>query len=209
MPVFLPPVLHSGHLWAGRKVGLLGGSFNPAHEGHRHISLLALQRLRLDAVWWLVSPQNPLKSAKDMAPLPDRLQSASDTSRHPQIIPSAIETELGTRYTCDTLSALCRHFPRTRFVWLMGSDNLHQFHLWKNWQDIFKTVPVAVFARPPEGDSIRPAPAGQKFQRYKIDETNAAGLADRPAPCWTILHTPLNPLSATAIREKARRDTQQ
>ncbi len=209
MSVFLPPTLYGGRLWAGRKVGLLGGSFNPAHDGHRHISLLALQRLGLDAVWWLVSPQNPLKSTKDMAPLAERLQSALDASRHPRLIPTALETELGTRYTCDTLAALRRYFPATRFAWLMGSDNLHQFHLWNDWQDIFGSVPVAVFARPPEGDSIRASPAGQKFRRFQIDETNAAGLACRPAPCWTILHTPLNPLSATKIRESRRHNKKQ
>src|SRR5205814_9002 len=118
-------------------VGLLGGSFNPAHEGHRHISLYALKMLGLDAVWWMVSPQNPLKSKKDMAPLKTRMQSARDVSRHPKIFVTDIETHLGTQYTADTLSSLQEHFPRTKFVWLMGTDNLRQIHRWQEWQSIF------------------------------------------------------------------------
>ncbi len=200
MPLFPSPSIHSPHLWANMKVGLLGGSFNPAHEGHKHISLLALKMLKLDAVWWLVSPQNPLKSAKGMAPIKDRLDSARNVSRHPRIIPTDIETMMGTRYTVDTLSTLKHRFGNTRFVWLMGSDNLHQFHLWNDWQKIFQTVPVAVFDRPPEGNSLPATPAGLKFQRYRIDESNAGALALCEPPCWTVLHTVLNPLSSTAIR---------
>lgn len=201
--LFREPGLYGSGLWAGRKVGLLGGSFNPAHEGHRHISLLALKMLRLDAVWWLVSPQNPLKSAQGMQPLDVRLHSARKASDHPAIIPTAIERDLGTRYTADTVAALQHHFHTTHFVWLMGSDNLHQFHKWKNWQAIFNRVPVAVFDRPPGGNSLKTSVAGAKFQSSKIDETNAASLALRAPPCWTIFHTPLNPLSSTALRSAA------
>ena len=201
--MFNPPRLHSPHLWAGRRIGLLGGSFNPAHEGHRHISLLALKMLRLDAVWWLVSPQNPLKSARDMAPLDTRLTSAQATSAHPRIIPTTIENDLGTRYTADTIAQLQHHFGATHFVWLMGADNLHQFHKWKNWQSIFNRVPVAVFDRPPAGSTLKTSTAGGRFLRYKINEANAATLAGNPAPCWTILHVQLNPLSSTALRASA------
>lgn len=203
--MFNPPALYGSSLWAGRRVGLLGGSFNPAHEGHRHISLLALKMLKLDAVWWLVSPQNPLKSTKGMAPLEARLKNAQEASQHPAILPTTIETELGTQYTSDTIAQLQHHFRGTHFVWLMGSDNLHQFHKWKNWQSIFNRVPIAVFDRPPEGNSLKNSEAGLKFQDYKIDETNAGSLATRKAPCWTLLHIPLNPLSSTALRATAQR----
>jgi nicotinate-nucleotide adenylyltransferase len=132
-----------------KPTGLLGGSFNPAHAGHRHISLSAIDALGLDEVWWLVSPGNPLKAdATDMAPLAARLASARRTARHAPIRPSAIEQRLGTRYTVDTLAKLVRRYPDRRFIWLMGADNLAQFHRWRQWRRIARTVPIAVIARP-------------------------------------------------------------
>ncbi|HYD19796.1 MAG TPA: nicotinate-nucleotide adenylyltransferase, partial [Patescibacteria group bacterium] len=131
----------TAELWQNRTVGLLGGSFNPAHDGHRHISLYALRLLGLDAVWWMVSPQNPLKSAKEMASLATRMAGAIAASHHPKIHVTDIEQHLNTRYTADTLRALQARFPRTKFVWLMGTDNLRQFHRWQEWQEIFKMVP--------------------------------------------------------------------
>src|SRR6476469_5424146 len=129
-------------------VGLLGGSFNPAHRAHRRISLAAIDQLGLDEVWWLVSPGNPLKPAAGMAPLPARFASAVRMARRAPIRVTAIEQQLGTRYTTDTLRALKRRFPRNRFVWTMGADNLAQFHRWKDWRSIARMVPIVVFARP-------------------------------------------------------------
>ncbi len=132
----------------GLRIGLLGGSFNPAHEGHSHASELALKQLGLDYVWWLVSPQNPLKESRGMAGIAERLEGARKFNRHPRVIVTDIEHRLGTRFTIDTLRALKQRFPQLRFVWLMGSDNLVQIPRWRNWQEIFASVPVAVVARP-------------------------------------------------------------
>jgi nicotinate-nucleotide adenylyltransferase len=130
----------------GLTIGLLGGSFDPAHSGHLYVSLTALRRLHLDYIWWLVSPGNPLKGAP--APLAKRIAAARKTARHPRLIVSDIERLLGTRYTIDTIAALQRRFPKVRFVWLMGSDNLEQFHLWRNWEEIARRLPIAVVQRP-------------------------------------------------------------
>ena len=195
---------YSSNLWRNRTVGLLGGSFNPAHEGHRHISLYALKLLKLDAVWWMVSPQNPLKSTKDMATIKQRLQSAHDASQHPKIFPTDIERHLGTRYTADSLEALKQHFPATRFVWLMGTDNLRQIHRWEEWEKIFQSVPICVLDRPPRHNSIKSCKAFERFRPYLKDQEAAASLPTTPPPVWTILHIPLNATSATEIRNKSR-----
>lgn len=199
-----PPTPHQSSLWANRTVGLLGGSFNPAHAGHRHISLHALKLLGLDAVWWMVSPQNPLKSRSDMAPLADRMDSAMKVGRHPKIFVTDIEQQLRTTYTADTLTALKKHFPRTNFVWLMGADNLQQVHLWQNWQRIFSLVPVAVLDRPPRGNSIKSCPAFERFRACLKPQEQAHLLKTCPPPVWTLLHIPTNTLSATQIREKRK-----
>ncbi len=192
--------------WKGKSVGLLGGSFNPAHDGHLHISREALERLGLDAVWWMVSPQNPLKPVEGMAPFEERLQSAEEmTQDFPNILPVTIEKEIGSRYTSETLKILCEAMPKTRFVWLMGADNLLQIHQWENWQSIFHTMPVAVLDRPPAGQSDRPCPAAEAFTDGRIPEQNAADLAGMKPPCWTVLHIPLHPLSATEIRKQRLR----
>src|SRR5437016_718615 len=137
-----------GPVAAGLHIGLLGGSFNPAHEGHSHASELALKQLGLDYVWWLVSPQNPLKATGSMASFEERLEGAKNFNRHPRVIVTGIESQLGTRFTIDTLEALKRRFALLRFVWLMGSDNLLQIPRWRGWQQIFESVPVAIIARP-------------------------------------------------------------
>lgn len=187
-------------LWRGLRVGLLGGSFNPAHAGHRHISLLALQYLQLDAVWWLVSPQNPLKSAAGMASQHRRMASAIAVANHPRIHVSDIETTLHTRYTVDTVAHLQAHFAATRFVWLMGSDNLRQFHRWKNWQRLFDLLPVCVIARPPAGDLLRACPASMYARPFTLPSHMASTLPDQSAPAMLLLPTPLNDLSSTALR---------
>ena len=184
------------------KIGLLGGSFNPAHGGHRHISLAALKRLGLDRVWWLVSPQNPLKPAVGMAPLDERLNAARQVADDRRIIVSDIERSLGTRYTFDTLGALCSRHRGDRFVWLMGADNLVQISTWHRWPEIFKTVPVAVFNRPNYGYEALAGEAAWRFRRERLPQSKARLLADRPAPAWTFLWIPLSLTSATEIRRQ-------
>ena len=190
----------SGPAWRGRAVGLLGGSFNPAHDGHRHISLWALKTLGLDFVWWLVSPQNPLKPVRGMAPLVQRLASARQAARHPRIIPAALESEIGARYTADTLAALRRRFPATHFVWLMGADNLAQIPKWKAWRRIFDTVPIAVFARPGYGMGVLGGLAARRYARHRVAPRRANGFAKRKPPAWTLMRNPLHTASSTAIR---------
>lgn len=180
-----------------RFVGLMGGSFNPAHGGHRRMALAALDRLRLDQVWWLVSPGNPLKPAAGMAPLPARLASARRVARHPRIIPTAIEQRLGTRYTADTLAALARRYPHIRFIWLMGADNLAQLHRWRDWRTIARTVPIAVFPRRPYIGPSHRAPAAAWLGAPRRDP---ARWKEWRLPAYAHLTVPLDPRSATAIR---------
>lgn len=184
------------------RIGLLGGSFNPAHGGHRHISLEAMRRLRLDAVWWLVSPQNPLKETTGMAPLAARLGAALTAKRHPRIRPMALETVLGTRYTIDTLAAIERRFPQHRFIWLMGADNLYQFHRWRDWRGIARRVPIAVLARPGYIAGARLAPAMAWLRRHVRRVDRAKHWSEWELPAIVILPIPLDPTSATAIRAR-------
>jgi nicotinate-nucleotide adenylyltransferase len=183
-----------------RRIGLLGGSFNPAHSGHRHISIVALHRLGLHEVWWLVSPQNPLKTSADMAPLKTRLERAAEAARHPRIRATEIECRLRTRYTADTVQALIRRYPDCAFVWLMGADNLLQLPKWRRWQTIMQTVPVAVFPRAPYSLKALAGCAAQRFAKWRLREGAAGRIAQRAAPCWIFLHSQLHPASATAIR---------
>jgi nicotinate-nucleotide adenylyltransferase len=182
------------------RVGLLGGSFNPAHQGHRHISLEALKRLRLDQVWWLVSPQNPLKPSAGMAPLEKRLASAREVARHPRIRVGDIEARLGTRYTVDTLARLAERFPETRFVWLMGADNLVQLPAWHRWADIAGAIPIAIFARSAYVYRALAGPAARRFARYRVSDP--AALPGRRPPAWCLVRGPTHPASATAVREQ-------
>lgn len=192
-----PPGLGLG---ASRRIGLLGGSFNPAHDGHRHISLLALQRLKLDEIWWLVSPQNPLKPANGMAPLAERLTCARAIARHRRIKVTDLETRLGTRFTADTLAALKHRFPRLQFVWLMGADNLAQISRWDRWTDIFDAVPIAVFDRPAYSLAALGARAAQRYASARVAPEKAGELVDLAPPAWTFIRCRLHPASATEIR---------
>ena len=184
----------------GQRIGLLGGSFNPAHGGHRRISLLALKALQLDAVWWLVSPGNPLKPTAGMAPLGARLGSARAQTRRARIVPTAIEGELGTRYTADTLRALRRRYPAVQFVWLMGSDNLAQFHRWRRWREIARTMPIAVIARPGYEGSALASPAGAWLGRYRRPPASLNTRAGWSAPALIYLRFDPDSRSATALR---------
>jgi nicotinate-nucleotide adenylyltransferase len=180
--------------------GLLGGSFNPAHGGHRQVSLGAIEALGLDEVWWLVSPGNPLKPKKGMAPLPARLLSARKAARGAPIRATAIERELGTIYTVDTLAALVRRYPKRRFVWLMGADNLAQFHLWRDWRRIASLVPIAVVTRPGYDASALKAPAWGWLRRFVRPAAMARNWTNWRPPALVLLTLPPDPTSATAIR---------
>jgi nicotinate-nucleotide adenylyltransferase len=187
-----------------RVIGLLGGSFNPAHEGHRHISLTAMKRLGLAEVWWLVSPQNPLKPVRGMAPFAKRLAGAQAAGRHARIRATDIEARLASTYTAETLARLIRRLPRLKFVWLMGADNLAQIDRWKDWPHIFRLVLIAVFARPTYSLRALASKAARRFGRYRLAETAARSLARNKAPGWVFLTGPQSPLSATAIRAARR-----
>jgi nicotinate-nucleotide adenylyltransferase len=193
---------------APRTIGLLGGSFNPAHAGHVHISLEALKRLNLDAVWWLVSPQNPLKTDDGMEPLATRVARARQiVGRHPRIRIDAPELVLGTRYTLDTVRALRRIYPKARFVWLMGADILPQLVDWVGWRELFGAIPIAAFARPGWGYSALVAAAPRAFARYRIDADQARMLASSRPPAWCFFPSRLDSHSATAIRAVRPRRT--
>ena len=181
------------------RVGLLGGSFNPAHNGHRHVSLLALQLLRLDQVWWLVSPQNPLKATAGMASLERRFERARELARHPRIRVSDLERELGTRYTADTLPALKCRFGRIAFVWLMGADNLVQIPAWRRWPEIFEAMPVAVFDRPTYSYRALAGTAAHRFRGCRVGRSWC--LAGRKPPAWCFIRARPDPASATSIRQ--------
>ena len=188
----------------GMTVGLFGGSFNPAHDGHAHVAETAMQRLDLDRVIWLVSPQNPLKDAAQTAPLAERMASARAIAGGPRMIVSDFETRAGTRWTVDTLRALQARHPGVHFVWLMGSDNLENFHRWRGWTDIMRTMPVAVIARPGSLLESRAAPAARRFAANRVSSREARLLPRMAAPAWTYLTAPLTPSSSTARRARAR-----
>lgn len=201
--VFSPRVgaLRDGlNLSPGMAVGLFGGSFNPAHEGHAHVAETAMRRLGLDRVVWLVSPQNPLKGVDDTAPLAERMASAAGVATGPSMIVSDFEVRAGTRWTVDTLQALTARHPGVQFVWLMGSDNLAGFHRWRGWTDIMRLMPVAVVARPGSMLQSRSAPAARRFAQHRVSSREAMLLPRMAAPAWTYLRAPLNSTSSTTLR---------
>ena len=181
---------------------MLGGSFNPAHGGHLHLSLLALRHLALDEIWWLVSPQNPLKPSEGMAPFAARSEQArSVAASHPRIVVSDLENRLGSsRYTADTLKILRRRYPRLCFIWLMGADNLIQIPHWQRWSEIFRTVPIAVFDRPSYSLKALSGIAAKRFANHRVRVNSAHRLAQMKPPAWVFFHTRLDPRSATRIR---------
>jgi len=181
------------------RVGLLGGSFNPAHEGHLHVSREALKRLGLDEIWWLVAPQNPLKPTAGMASLKERIASATRIARDPRIRVLDLESRLGTHFTADTIAALQTRWPRIEFVWLMGADNLAQIRHWKDWQAIFARVPIAVFARPTYCQTALAELAAQRFSRARVIRETPRFSEIEP-PAWMFLPVKLDFHSATAIR---------
>lgn len=185
----------------GQVIGLLGGSFDPAHAGHAHITREALKRFGLTRVWWLVSPGNPLKS-RGPEPLEKRMSHARQVMQHPHVSVTGIEAQLGSRYTAETLAKLRRLYPQVRFVWLMGADNMAQFHLWQDWQQIMQTVPIGILARPGERISARMSRAAGLYAPYRIPGRFGHLLARADPPAWCFVNVPMNDASSTAIRAR-------
>jgi nicotinate-nucleotide adenylyltransferase len=180
--------------------GLLGGSFNPAHRGHRAISLFAIEALELDDLWWLVSPGNPLKPTRGMAPLHARLASARAMARRSRITASDIETRLGTRFTVDTLEKLVRRYPRRRFIWIMGADNIAEFHRWRDWRRMARCVTIAVVARPGYNGVVEASPASAWLRRFVRPANGLNRWTTWRPPALVLLHFRPDQTSATAIR---------
>ena len=192
----LPPVFR------GMRIGLLGGSFNPPHAAHRALSLLALKRLGLHRVWWLVSPGNPLKDNRRLPPLDKRVAAARALAAHPAIDVTAVEAALGTRYTYDTVLKLSRRFPGVHFVVIMGADNLAQLHRWRRWHELVNLVPIAVLDRPGKDLAARASPAAMALARARRDDRSARKLALTRPPAWVFLHGLKSSLSSTALRAR-------
>jgi nicotinate-nucleotide adenylyltransferase len=194
--VRLPP------LKPGMRIGLFGGSFNPAHAGHRHVSLMALKRLRLDRIWWMVTPGNPLKDRSELASTAERVARARQVAAHPRIDVTSFEEAIGARYTVDTLRFLTRRFPDVHFVWIMGADSLSSFHRWRGWRTIAELVPIAVVDRP--GFTLKAArsPAATALAAHRIGEEDGTSLAGLDAPAWLFLHGPRSTLSSSALRRQ-------
>ncbi len=182
------------------RVGLLGGSFNPPHAAHRDISLFAMKRLKLDRVWWLVTPGNPLKDHGALHELDERAEAARRLADDPRIDVSCLEAVIGVRYTVDTITYLRRRTSGLRLVWIMGADNLAQFHRWQNWQRIAASMPIAVIDRPPQSFRALSAPAAQALARYRIPENQASRLADQRPPAWVFLTGMKLKMSSTGLR---------
>jgi nicotinate-nucleotide adenylyltransferase len=180
-------------------IGLLGGSFDPAHAGHVQLTREAIKRMRLDRVWWLVSPGNPLK-ARQPAPMAARLAQARAVMQDPRVVITGLEADLGTRATADTIDALRAIYPGVHFVWLMGADNLVQFHRWERWRDILRAVPVGVLARPGSGVAARLSVAARAFRVDRV--ALGEGIGSRRPPAWCFVNMPLNDLSSSAIRAR-------
>ncbi len=185
----------------GRKIGLFGGSFNPAHEGHLEISLSALDRLNLDVIWWLVSPGNPLKDPSDMEPFEARMNSAQQIASDPLILVSDLEKKIGTKYTIDTLKIIKKTYPDDQFVWIMGADNLEQFDQWKDWETIANTVPFAIFNRPSYSSASLKSNAARVLGTFQIEEKDAGKLYSLTPPAWVYCTGNENPASSTEFRK--------
>lgn len=190
---------------SGMRIGLLGGSFNPAHEGHRRISLAALERLGIDRLWWVVTPGNPLKSKAELAEFPERLLRARAVAADPRIEVTGFEAALPAPYTADTLAFLKTHCPGVRFVWVMGGDNLAQIHRWHDWEDIFHLVPVAVMDRPGARHKALASPAAQRFAGARLAEADARALPMMEPPAWAYLTIPLSAASSTKLRGASKK----
>jgi nicotinate-nucleotide adenylyltransferase len=188
------------HVEKGMVVGLFGGSFNPPHDGHRLVADIAIRRLKLDQLWWMVTPGNPLKSLRVLAPLSERLAHSEDLAENPRIRVTAFEKSLGSNFTAEVLRVVRHRNPGVRFIWIMGADNLMNFHKWQNWREIARTFPIAVIDRPGATLSFLSSTMARTFDRARIDEDDAGRLAYIKPPVWTFIHGPRSRLSSTAIR---------
>lgn len=195
------------HVEPRQRVGLFGGSFNPPHPGHVHVCEQALRRLELSQIWWLVTPGNPLKDHTDLAPLAQRIEACEAITPDPRMKITAFEQSMTTRYTFDTLTRIVETNPRVDFVWIMGADNLGQFHHWQRWREIADLMPIAVIDRPGSTLSLHSAKAARVLDWCRLDETDAPLLAHTHPPAWCFLHGPRNSLSSTALRAKAHRNS--
>ncbi|MEM8776032.1 MAG: nicotinate-nucleotide adenylyltransferase [Pseudomonadota bacterium] len=191
---------------AGQVIGLLGGSFDPPHAGHVHISQEALRRFSLDRVWWLVSPGNPLKS-RGPAPLEERMTACRAMATHPNIDVTDIEAQIGTRFTAQTIENIFHLRPGVRFVWLMGADNLAQFDQWQNWQSIVNALPLGVLARPGQRISARMSKTARIYRESRLPSRQSHLLSRAEAPCWCFVNVPMSPLSSTQIRARRSRQS--
>ena len=196
----LPPLAR------GQRIGLFGGSFNPPHDGHRSASLIALRRLRLDWVWWLVSPGNPLKDTRDLPSVDERIQAARRLAAHPKIVVTGFEQTLGSRYSCDTIAVLHERHRAIRFVLLMGADSFADLHRWKHWRAIIETIPIGVIDRP--GSTLRAAqaPAAAALRDARLDESYASRLPTSRPPAYVLLHDKRSTLSSTELRATSGAD---
>jgi nicotinate-nucleotide adenylyltransferase len=184
----------------GMRIGLFGGTFDPPHQAHLDACLLAMKRLKLDRVWWLVTPGNPLKNTSELAPLSERMAVARALTHHPRIDVTGLEAVINTRYTYDTIKWLLVRCPRVRFVWIMGADNLRHFHRWQKWRGIASLVPMVVVDRPGPSLYAAASTAGQALARFRIPDNIVAALPERHAPAWAFLHGLKSSLSSTALR---------
>jgi nicotinate-nucleotide adenylyltransferase len=184
----------------GLRIGLFGGTFDPPHAAHRAACLIAIRRLALDRVWWLVTPGNPLKDTGGLAPIEERIAAARALAHHPRIDVTGLEAEIGARYTYDTVRYLAAHCPGVRFVWIMGADKLRSFHRWQNWRAIADMIPMAVIDRLGPSLYATAGVAGQALARYRLPESAARSLPDRRPPAWIYIHGLKSPLSSTALR---------
>jgi nicotinate-nucleotide adenylyltransferase len=200
-------IAHLPHWTSGQKIGLLGGSFNPPHEGHLLVSLYALKKLGLDRLWWLVTPGNPLKENNGLPDLAERMAACRALIHDSRIAVTGFEAEIGARYTRDTIAYLKRRAPTVRFVWIMGADNLRQFHRWRGWRAIADMVPIAVVDRPGSTLKARGGPAGGYLGKSRAPESAARRLAEHSPPAFIFLHGPQSMLSSSAIRREGRRPT--
>lgn len=197
-----PGYLRMPHVEKGMSVGLFGGSFNPPHAGHLLVAEIALRRLKLDQLWWMVSPGSPLKNSRDLAPLQDRLAASCKLATDPRIKVTALEAAYQVRFTADTLALIKAVNPQVNFVWIMGADNLAQFHLWDRWQMIAEHFPIAVIDRPDASLTPLTSRMAKTYASYRVDERDAASLAKYRAPAWVFLHGPRSKLSSTALRNR-------
>ncbi len=191
------------HVERGMVIGLFGGSFNPPHQGHLLVAEIALRRLGLDQLWWLVTPGNPLKNKTELAPLQQRLEACEALAKDPRIKVTAFEKSLGTSYTARTLEFIRVRNPQAHFIWIMGADNLAGFHRWQRWQKIATTFPIAVIDRPGSTLAYLSSKMARTFDYARVDEEDAGVLWQKQAPAWTFIHGPRSTLSSSALRAAA------